>query len=174
MNRRRLVLTATSAAALSTAAALGQDTTVQAARTSVPQYVGALTIMRRQADWVLQEVTALLDTQDRDDEEWRIDVLAPFAVVVALRQSGRTVVPPGRSSGVPGGAGYGLASMGLVKPVRFPAAPTTRDNAMFAPATRGSPDHDGRTVLSGGLSPKNEPDYLRRDDPPPFAADPRR
>ena len=96
MNRRRLVLTASSAAALSTAVALGQDTSVQAARTSVPQYVGALTIMRRQADWVLQEVTEQLDTQDRDDEEWRIDVLAPFAVVDALRQSGRTIVPPGK------------------------------------------------------------------------------
>jgi hypothetical protein len=96
VNRRRLVLTASSAAALSTTVALGQDTSVQAARTSVPQYVGALTIMRRQADWVLQEVTELLDGQDRDNEEWRIDVLAPFAVVDALRQSGRTIVPPGK------------------------------------------------------------------------------
>jgi hypothetical protein len=52
--------------------------------------------MRRQADWVLQEVTELLDGQDRDNEEWRIDVLAPFAVVDALRQSGRTIVPPGK------------------------------------------------------------------------------
>jgi hypothetical protein len=96
VNRRRLVLTASSAAALSTTVALGQDTSVEAARTSVPQYVGALTIMRRQADWVLQEVTELLDVQVRDDEEWRIDVLAPFAVVDALRQSGRTIVPPGK------------------------------------------------------------------------------
>src|SRR5215213_3714212 len=32
--------------------------------------------------------------------------------------------PPGRSEGVPGGAGYGLASMGLVKPVRFRLRPT--------------------------------------------------
>jgi hypothetical protein len=96
VNRRRLVLTTSSAAALSTTVALGQGTSVEAARTSVPQYVGALTIMRRQADWVLQEVTERLDTQDRDDEEWRIDVLAPFAVVDALRQSGRTIVPPGK------------------------------------------------------------------------------
>jgi hypothetical protein len=96
VNRRRLVLTAPSAAALSTSVALGQGVTVEATRTSVPQYVGALTIMRRQADWVLQEVTALLDAQERDDEEWRIDVLAPFAVVEAMRQSGRTIVPPGK------------------------------------------------------------------------------
>jgi hypothetical protein len=96
VNRRRLIFTAPSAAAIATAVALGQGTTVEAARTSVPQYVGALTIMRRQADWVLQEVAGLLDAQARDDEEWRIDVLAPFAVVDALRQSGRTIVPPGK------------------------------------------------------------------------------
>src|SRR5215204_5072072 len=96
MNRRRLVFTASSAAALSTSVTLGQDVSVQAARASVPQYVGALTIMRRHADWVLQEVTRLLDAQDRDNEEWRIDVLAPFAIVDALRASGRTIVPPGK------------------------------------------------------------------------------
>ncbi len=96
MNRRRLVFTASSAAALSTSVALSQGTSVQAARTSLPQYVGALTIMRRHADWVLQEVTRLLEAQDRDDEEWRIDVLAPFAIVDALRESGRTIVAPGK------------------------------------------------------------------------------
>ena len=94
MNRRRLVLTATTAAALSSTVAHSQGTTVEAVRTSIPQYVGALTIMRRQAEWVLHEVAELLDAPDRNDEEWPIDVLAPFAIVAALRASGRTIVPP--------------------------------------------------------------------------------
>jgi len=96
MDRRRLVLAATSAAAVSVSDAMGQGVGVEKAKNNTAQseYVGALTIMRRHADWVLQEVSALLAAEDRDDEEWRIDVLAPFGAVEALRESGRTLVPP--------------------------------------------------------------------------------
>jgi hypothetical protein len=98
MDRRRIVLAASSAAAVSISAAAGQGVEVERARTkpAVSEYVGALTIMRRHADWVLEEVTTLLDAEDRDDEEWRIDVLAPFGAVDALRESGRSLVPPGK------------------------------------------------------------------------------
>lgn len=97
MDRRRLVLGASSAAALSGAAALVPGAAVsQVIRSSVPAYVGAMTVMRRSADWVLQEVDLLLAEQDREDEEWRIDVLAPFAAVAAVREAGRTIVPPAR------------------------------------------------------------------------------
>ena len=99
MNRRRLVLTGSSAAAVSASAALGQDVGVEKAKnakTATPEYTGALTIMRRQADWVLEETTRLLDARDRDDEEWRIDVLAPFAAVASLRESGQSLVAPAK------------------------------------------------------------------------------
>lgn len=72
MDRRRLVLTASSAAAVSASAALGQGVEVEKAKTTktaLSEYVGALTIMHRHADWVLQEVSA-------------------------LRESGRSIVPP--------------------------------------------------------------------------------
>ena len=91
MNRRRLVLGASAAAAM-----LPSATAAQIVRSSVPEYVGAITVMRRTTRWVEQEVTRLLDAQNREDEEWRIDVLAPFAAVEAVREAGRTIAPPGR------------------------------------------------------------------------------
>jgi hypothetical protein len=97
MDRRRLVLTASSAAALSGSATFVPNGALsQAVRSSVPEYVGAMTIMRRTVDWVEQEVSRLMAAQDREDEDWRIDVLAPFATVEAVRDAGRTVVPPGK------------------------------------------------------------------------------
>jgi hypothetical protein len=50
--------------------------------------------MWRSVQWVLQEVSRLLAAQDRSDEEWRIDVLAPFAAVTTVRDAARTIVPP--------------------------------------------------------------------------------
>jgi hypothetical protein len=97
MDRRRLVLAASSAAALSGSAALApHGALTQAVRTSVLEYVGAMTIMLRTLDWVQHEVSRLLAEQNREDEEWRIDVLAPFAAVEAVREAGRTIVAPGR------------------------------------------------------------------------------
>jgi hypothetical protein len=98
MDRRRLVIASSTSGALSASTSLGQGVGGERARTRTAQaeYVGALTIMRRHADWVLEEVTTLLDAEDRDDEEWRIDVLAPFGAVEALRASGRSLVPPGK------------------------------------------------------------------------------
>src|SRR4051812_32680323 len=97
MDRRRLVLMASSTAALSGPAALiPSAAAAQVIRSSVPEYVGAVTVMRRTADWVVDEVTRLLDEQNRDDEEWRIDVLAPFAAVDAIREAGRAIAPPAR------------------------------------------------------------------------------
>ena len=96
MDRRRLVLAVSSAAVVSTSAALAPSAAFQVVRSSVPEYVGAMTIMRRNADWVLDEVSRLMTIEDRDDEEWRIDVLAPFAVVEAIREAGRTIAPPGK------------------------------------------------------------------------------
>jgi len=97
MDRRRLVLGVSSAAAVSGVAALVPSAAVsQVTRSSVPAYVGSMTVMRRSVEWVLQEVTPLLAEQNREDEEWRIDVLAPFAAVDAVREAGRTIIPPGR------------------------------------------------------------------------------
>ncbi|HZG65754.1 MAG TPA: hypothetical protein VEZ12_03370 [Herpetosiphonaceae bacterium] len=97
MDRRRLVLTTSSAAALSTAAALAPRTAEgQALRSRAPEYVGAMTVVRRSLQWVRQEVARLMDAQQRDDEEWRIDVLAPFAAVEALRDASRAIIPPAK------------------------------------------------------------------------------
>ena len=97
MDRRRLVLAASSAAALSGSATLAPNAALtQTVRSPVPEYVGSMTIMRRTIDWVEQEVSRLMAVQDRDDEEWRIDVLAPFAAVEAVREAGRTIVAPGK------------------------------------------------------------------------------
>ncbi|HLL50439.1 MAG TPA: hypothetical protein VK356_07205, partial [Thermomicrobiales bacterium] len=41
-----------------------------------------------------QEVLRLLVAQNRTDEEWRIDVLAPFAVVETIREAARGIIPP--------------------------------------------------------------------------------
>ena len=97
MDRRQLVRLASSAAALSGAAALAPNVALsQAPRYSVPEYVGAMTVMRRSVQWVQQEVTRLLDAQDREDEEWRIDVLAPFAAVDVVRDAALAIVPPSK------------------------------------------------------------------------------
>jgi hypothetical protein len=97
MDRRRLVFAASSAAAVSSPAALAPHGALsQVIRSAVPEYVGAMTIMRRSVDWVEQEVTRLLADEDREDEDWRIDVLAPFAAVEAVREAGRSIIPPGK------------------------------------------------------------------------------
>jgi hypothetical protein len=97
MDRRRLILAASSATALTGSATLAPSGALtQVVRSSVPEYLGAMTIMRRSIAWVQREVSRLMVDQDRDDEEWRIDVLAPFAAVDALREAGRTIVPPGK------------------------------------------------------------------------------
>ena len=97
MDRRRLVLAASSAAALTGSATLAPNGALtQVVRSSVPEYVGSMIIMRRSVDWVEQEVERLLADQNREDEDWRIDVLAPFAVVEAVQEAGRTIVPPGK------------------------------------------------------------------------------
>src|SRR3712207_9564244 len=97
MDRRQPVRRALSAAALSGAVALVPTVTLsQAPRSSVPEYVGAMTVMRRSVQWVQQEVTRLMADQNREDEEWRIDVLAPFAVVDAIREAALAIVPPSK------------------------------------------------------------------------------
>ena len=95
MNRRRLALAASSAAVLSGSAALAPIAVVsQATRSPVPEYVGAMTVMWRSVQWFQREVSQLMDEQNREDEEWGIDVLAPFAVVDAVREAGRMIAPP--------------------------------------------------------------------------------
>ncbi len=97
MDRRRLVLAASSAAALTGSATLApQGALTQVVRSSVPEYVGAMSIMRRSVDWVEREVSRLLAEENWDDEEWQIDMLAPFAAVEAVREAGRSIVAPGK------------------------------------------------------------------------------
>ena len=89
MDRRQLVSAASIAAVLLVPrGALGQAT-----RSSVPEYVAASIALRRCLNWAQQEVERLLDAQDRQNEEWRIDVLAPFAVVDAVREAALAVSP---------------------------------------------------------------------------------
>jgi hypothetical protein len=55
-----------------------------------------MTVMWRTVQWVLQEVSRLMAAQERSDEEWRIDVLAPFAAVTSVRDAARAIVPPAK------------------------------------------------------------------------------
>ena len=97
MDRRRLVRAAPLVAALSGTGALVPGGALgQITRSSVPEYVGAMTVLRRSIRWVEQEVARLMDAQDREDEEWRIDVLAPFAVVDTVRDAALAIVPPSK------------------------------------------------------------------------------
>ena len=97
MDRRRLVRAAVSAAGLSGSGALTPGSVrAQAVRSRSPEYAGAMTVMWRTVQWVLQEVSRLMAAQERSDEEWRIDVLAPFAAVTSVRDAARAIVPPAK------------------------------------------------------------------------------
>jgi hypothetical protein len=97
MDRRRLVLAASSAAGRSGSGVLPRGSVrAQVVRSRSPEYAGAMTVMWRTVQWVLQEVSRLMAAQDRSDEEWRIDVLAPFAVVTTIRDAARAIVPPAK------------------------------------------------------------------------------
>ncbi len=95
MDRRRLVFAASSAAGLAGSGVLTPGSVLaQVVRSRSPEYAGAMTVMWRTVQWVLQEVSRLMAAQDRSNEEWRIDVLAPFAVVTTVRDAARAIVPP--------------------------------------------------------------------------------
>src|SRR5829696_4283949 len=95
MDRRRLVLATSSAVGLSGSGALpSRSVQAQVVRSRGPEYAGAMTVMWRRVHWVGQEVSRLMAAQNRSDEEWRIDVLAPFTVVTTVRDAARAIVPP--------------------------------------------------------------------------------
>ena len=95
MDRRRLVLVLSSSVGLLTSGVLTpQAVLAQSVRARSPEYVGAMTVMWRTVQSARQEVLRLLIAQNRTNEEWRIDVLAPFAVVETIREAARGIVPP--------------------------------------------------------------------------------
>ena len=95
MDRRRLLLALSSSVGLLTSCALTpRSLLAQTVRSRSPEYVGAMTVMWRTVQSARQEVLALLVAQNRTNEEWRIDVLAPFAVVETIREAARGIVPP--------------------------------------------------------------------------------
>jgi hypothetical protein len=97
MDRRRLVLAASFTAGLAGSGVLTPGSVLaQVVRSRSPEYAGAMSVMWRTVQWVLQEVSRLMAAQNRSDEEWRIDVLAPFAVVTTIRDASRAIVPPAK------------------------------------------------------------------------------
>ena len=95
MDRRRLLLALSSSVVLLTSRALTpRSLLAQTVRSRSPEYVGAMTVMWRTVQSARQEVSRLLAVQDQTAEEWRIDVLAPFAVVETMREVARGIVPP--------------------------------------------------------------------------------
>ena len=95
MNRRHLVRAAASGVGLLPSGGLAPPFALaQTVRTGSPEYIGAMTVMWRSVRSARQDISRLLSEPNREDEEWRIDVLAPFAVVVAVRDTTRTIVPP--------------------------------------------------------------------------------
>ena len=95
MDRRRLILALSSSVGLFTSGALTpRSLLAQTVRSRSPEYVGAMTVMWRTVQSARQEVLRLMAAQNRTNEEWRIDVLAPFAVVETIREAARGIVPP--------------------------------------------------------------------------------
>ena len=95
MERRRLILAVSTSLGLLTSGALTPWAVLaQTVRAKSPEYVGAMTVMWRTVQSARQEVSRLLAVQDQTTEEWRIDVLAPFAVVETMREVARGIVPP--------------------------------------------------------------------------------
>ena len=95
MDRRRLILAVSTSLGLLTSGALTPWAVLaQTVRARSPEYVGAMTVMWHTVQSARQEVSRLLAVQDQTTEEWRIDVLAPFAVVETMREVARGIVPP--------------------------------------------------------------------------------
>lgn len=95
MDRRRLVLAVSCSVGLLTSSALTpRSLLAQTARFRSPEYIGAMTVMWRIVQSAREDVSRLLAAQNRTNEEWRIEVLAPFAAVETVRDAARGIVPP--------------------------------------------------------------------------------